>query len=88
MYVNNDIQLARRRNVADGKLARLTCNSLLLQTDRRVDITNVNTQKMVQFSYSVEWYEEPNLLWKDRLTDSRPLKFAAIDYQFNFFLFF
>jgi hypothetical protein len=42
--------------------------------DRRVDITDVEVPQTVQFSYSVEWYEEPNLPWKYRLTrytDSR-----------------
>ena len=41
--------------------------------ERRVDITDVNVPKTVQFSYSVEWVEE-NLDWKDRMTryaDSR-----------------
>lgn len=36
--------------------------------DRRVDITNVAVPKSVTFSYSVEFYEEKELLWKDRLT--------------------
>jgi hypothetical protein len=42
--------------------------------DRRVDITNVDVPQNVQFSYSVEWYEEASLPWKNRLsryTDSR-----------------
>lgn len=42
--------------------------------DRRVDITDVTRPKSVQFSYSVEWYDEPDLLWKNRMTryaDSR-----------------
>jgi Endomembrane protein 70 len=41
--------------------------------ERRVDITDVNVVKTVQFSYSVEWVEE-TLEWKDRMTryaDSR-----------------
>ena len=41
--------------------------------ERRVDITDVNVPKTVQFSYSVEWVEE-TLQWKDRMTryaDSR-----------------
>jgi hypothetical protein len=42
--------------------------------DRRVDITDVEVPQQVQFSYSVEWYEESNLPWKyrkRRYTDSR-----------------
>ena len=45
-----------------------------LQMDRRVDITDVTGAKTVQFSYSVEWYDEPDLLWKNRMSryaDSR-----------------
>ena len=35
---------------------------------RRVDIPNVDKPTKVKFSYSVEWYEEPELRWKDRMT--------------------
>ena len=41
---------------------------------RRVDITNVTVAKTVIFSYSVEFYEERDLMWKDRhlrYTDSK-----------------
>jgi hypothetical protein len=51
--------------------------------DRRVDITNVNTQKMVQFSYSVEWYEEPNLLWNDRLTRYTDSRFVPSTFEIH-----
>ena len=38
---------------------------------RRVDITNTNVPQTVTFSYSVEWYEEEELEWKDRLNASQ-----------------
>jgi hypothetical protein len=44
------------------------------QLDRRVDITEIEQDHHLQFSYSVEWFEEPNLTWKQRMsryTDSR-----------------
>ena len=44
------------------------------ERDRRVDITNVNKPTTVQFSYSVEWFEDYELPWKMRMTryaDSR-----------------
>jgi hypothetical protein len=44
------------------------------ERDRRVDITNVNKPTTVQFSYSVEWFEDHELPWKMRMTryaDSR-----------------
>jgi hypothetical protein len=50
--------------------------SILVTTerDRRVDITNVHKPTTVQFSYSVEWFEDEELPWKMRMTryaDSR-----------------
>lgn len=44
------------------------------ERDRRVDITNVHKPTTVQFSYSVEWFEDVELPWKMRMTryaDSR-----------------
>lgn len=44
------------------------------ERDRRVDITNVHKPTTVQFSYSVEWFEDEELPWKLRMTryaDSR-----------------
>ena len=36
--------------------------------DRRVDITDVVKEREVQFSYSVQWYEERTLDWKNRMS--------------------
>lgn len=41
---------------------------------RKIDITDVTKEQHIQFSYSVEWEEEPDLVWKKRMTryvDSR-----------------
>ena len=38
------------------------------ERDRRVDITNVNKPTTVQFSYSVEWFEDAELTWKMRMS--------------------
>jgi hypothetical protein len=49
--------------------------------DRRVDITNVEAAVDVQFSYSVEWYEEPNLPWKYRLTRYTDSRFVPSSFE-------
>jgi len=52
---------------------RIVAAKVTTDMDRRVDITNIDQPVHVQFSYSVEWYEE-SLQWKDRMTryaDSR-----------------
>ena len=36
--------------------------------ERKVDITDVSVAKTVQFSYSVDWYEERELTWKNRMS--------------------
>eukprot|EP00339_Tiarina_fusa_P021999 CAMPEP_0117037924 /NCGR_PEP_ID=MMETSP0472-20121206/26724_1 /TAXON_ID=693140 ORGANISM="Tiarina fusus, Strain LIS" /NCGR_SAMPLE_ID=MMETSP0472 /ASSEMBLY_ACC=CAM_ASM_000603 /LENGTH=629 /DNA_ID=CAMNT_0004748019 /DNA_START=42 /DNA_END=1931 /DNA_ORIENTATION=- len=51
--------------------------------DRRVDITDVNTPQEVQFSYSVEWYEERNLLWKDRMTRYAESRFLPSSFEIH-----
>jgi hypothetical protein len=84
MYVNDiPIQVARFRNAEDLKLTQRTCNSLLSQMDRRVDITDVEVPQQVQFSYSVEWYEEPNLPWKYRLTRYTDSRFVPSSFEIH-----
>jgi Endomembrane protein 70 len=51
--------------------------------DRRVDITNVNAPKDVSFSYSVEWFEEPELKWKDRMTRYVDSKFIPSSFEIH-----
>jgi hypothetical protein len=51
--------------------------------DRKVDITDVDTPQMVQFSYSVEWYEEPNLTWKNRLTRYADSRFVPASFEIH-----
>jgi hypothetical protein len=49
--------------------------------DRRVDITNVEIPLTVQFSYSVEWFEEPDLPWKYRLTRYTDSRFLPSSFE-------
>ena len=51
--------------------------------DRRVDITDTTKDKHVQFSYSVEWYEEPNLLWKQRMTRYAESRFLPSSFEIH-----
>jgi Endomembrane protein 70 len=51
--------------------------------ERRVDITNTDTPKSVKFSYSVEWYEEPELEWKDRLTRYAESRFLPSSFEIH-----
>jgi hypothetical protein len=54
--------------------AQIVSVTVTTERDRRVDITNVNKPTTVQFSYSVEWFEDHELPWKMRMTryaDSR-----------------
>jgi hypothetical protein len=51
--------------------------------DRRVDITDVNTPQVVQFSYSVEWYDEPSLLWKNRMTRYAESRFLPSSFEIH-----
>jgi len=53
-----------------------------LQMDRRVDITEVDYPKTVQFSYSVEWYPE-QLEWKDRLTRYTESRFVPSSFEIH-----
>jgi hypothetical protein len=79
----NDIQFARCRNAEDLKLTRSIRISLLPQMDRRVDITDVEVPQQVQFSYSVEWYKEPNLLWKDRMNRYTESRFVPSSFKIH-----
>jgi hypothetical protein len=51
--------------------------------DRKVDITDVTEGKTVKFSYSVEWYEEPNLLWKDRMNSYAESRFLPSTFEIH-----
>jgi hypothetical protein len=50
--------------------------------ERRVDITNTEVDKEVQFSYSVEWYEE-SIEWKDRLSRYAENKFLPSSFEIH-----
>jgi hypothetical protein len=51
--------------------------------DRRVDITDVNVPQDVQFSYSVEWYDEPDLLWKNRMSRYAESRFLPSSFEIH-----
>jgi hypothetical protein len=50
--------------------------------DRKVDITNVDRPRSVQFSYSVEWYPE-QLEWKDRLSRYAESRFVPSSFEIH-----
>jgi Endomembrane protein 70 len=51
--------------------------------DRKVDITDASKDMHIQFSYSVEWYEEPNLLWKNRMTRYAESRFLPSSFEIH-----
>lgn len=48
-----------------------------------MDITDVEEPKLVKFSYSVEWYEEPNLQWKDRMSRYVDSRFVPSSFEIH-----
>jgi hypothetical protein len=50
--------------------------------DRRVDITDTSTPISVQFSYSVEWFED-ELTWKDRMTRYADSRFLPSSFEIH-----
>jgi len=55
---------------------------IILQMERRVDITDTERPQDVQFSYSVEWYPE-QLEWKDRLTRYTESRFVPASFEIH-----
>lgn len=51
--------------------------------DRRVDITKEDVDHHVQFSYSVEWIEEPNLTWKHRMSRYAQSRFLPNSFEIH-----
>jgi len=51
--------------------------------DRRVDITDVTSPMSVQFSYSVEWYDEPDLTWKNRMSRYAESRFLPSRFEIH-----
>lgn len=51
--------------------------------ERKVDITDVTVAKSVQFSYSVEWYDEPDLLWKNRMSRYADSRFLPSSFEIH-----
>jgi Endomembrane protein 70 len=53
--------------------------------ERRVDITNVEVPIEVSFSYSVEWVDEPDLKWKDRMSRYVDSKFIPSSFEIHWY---
>mmetsp|Transcript_7532 Transcript_7532/g.11385 ORF Transcript_7532/g.11385 Transcript_7532/m.11385 type:complete len:636 (+) Transcript_7532:64-1971(+) len=51
--------------------------------ERKVDITDASRPIEVQFSYSVEWYDEPELNWKDRMTRYSDSRFLPSSFEIH-----
>jgi len=52
-------------------------------TDRRVDITDETKDMHIQFSYSVEWFEEPDLVWKHRMSRYAESRFLPSSFEIH-----
>jgi len=52
-------------------------------TDRRVDITDATKEQHIQFSYSVDWVEEPDLVWKKRMTRYSDSRFLPSSFEIH-----
>lgn len=48
-----------------------------------MDITDVTKGTTIQFSYSVEWYEEPNLIWKNRMSRYAESRFLPSSFEIH-----
>jgi hypothetical protein len=51
--------------------------------ERRVDISDTSEPIEVAFSYSVEWFEEPELAWKDRLSRYAESRFVPPNFEIH-----
>jgi len=67
-----------RIGVNDNKIVAA---SLSTDSERKVDITDPTKPVDVQFTYSVEWYEEPELKWKDRMTRYHDPRFLPSSFE-------
>ncbi|KAL7468940.1 hypothetical protein ACHAXS_009175 [Conticribra weissflogii] len=62
---------------------RIVSATVTTERDRRVDITNVHKPTTVQFSYSVEWFEDHTLQWKDRMTRYADSRFLPSSFEIH-----
>ena len=53
------------------------------ESDRRVDITNIHKPTTVQYSYSVEWFEEHDLPWAKRMTRYSESRFLPSSFEIH-----
>ena len=55
---------------------------LIMQIDRRVDVTDTSKGIEVQFSYSVEWFEE-DLDWNSRMSRYAESRFLPSSFEIH-----
>lgn len=48
-----------------------------------MDITDTSSEQHIQFSYSVEWYEEPTLQWKYRMSRYAENRFLPNSFEIH-----
>ena len=61
---------------------RLCCLFPVSQMDRRIDISDTSQPIDVQFSYSVEWYED-ELEWKNRMSKYADSRFLPSSFEIH-----
>ena len=62
---------------------RIVSATVTTERDRKVDITNVHKPTTVQFSYSVEWFEEDDLQWKHRMSRYADSRFLPSSFEIH-----
>jgi len=60
---------------------RIVAVSLSTDSEKKVDITDASKSVDVDFTYSVEWYLEPELKWKDRMTRYHDSRFLPSTFE-------
>jgi len=60
---------------------RIVATSLSTDSEKKVDITDVTKGVNVDFTYSVEWYPEPDLKWRDRMSRYHDSRFLPSTFE-------
>ena len=67
-----------RIGVNDNKIVAV---SLSTDSEKKVDITDTTKGVDVDFTYSVEWYPEPELKWRDRMSRYHDSRFLPSTFE-------
>jgi hypothetical protein len=62
---------------------QIVSTKVTTDVERRVDISDTSEPIEVAFSYSVEWFEEPELAWKDRLSRYAESRFVPPNFEIH-----